>query len=714
MSVSYYEHVVVSPDSTGTILLRMALTLGSPAGAPSARSDRLPNATRRGDVREPAAREVGRVAVNQSPMRRNIRPTANIAARTVKRAFIKLMNAANLLTPASASAKTGTRPSRVRHPSQAFRDCVVQSAANEAELNVKLGRKATSTGKENRATTVQERREQSRSQILIESVVPRKAAGTPKPRAPGGLAGLVRQTTQATQVPKLPQMTTEHRPLAAMPPSSDTTGAHAADSTRAQALDATVGQKRPGSPSLELAQPPTRRRRGTGECKPRACGGDLPTPEQLFVERCYGAVRLLESINPFTSKTVNNTKINNAIVYSRRAEPDDKDLVVTEAMRQLIGNRFHQLHGDIKLAAQKIFAAHYGLLSSRNRATVKKNKTIATRLLTGDGFVYKNTKERLGMFQHPCISDCINAVWFSGRDKEGPRFAKIFNADNEGIKLETIALVLTAIFNCTKEWATGIRGPIQFRETTFRGDYADLLQKLRDYAKANPALVVKLRRKLYKAGMAHAGVVIDTTTRSGLTKEDIERAVAMDTISDDSGDEMDLNDADDDDNDDDATMGVKTGHSGAEDPAAALEPAAEEQQAEDPTPEDDEDAGPRRAKGKTKAAVPDADEDPESGAHEDLGKINELEQQVYEGLSPDDQRVFLELTYEERDVCVEMTPEDREIFLAMSPEERAEWMNDVDADGDDGADVGAQSSFRANKSITFDDGDQTTTGSELD
>ncbi|EJD32331.1 hypothetical protein AURDEDRAFT_178610 [Auricularia subglabra TFB-10046 SS5] len=159
-----------------------------------------------------------------------------------------------------------------------------------------------------------------------------------------------------------------------------------------------------------------------------------------------------------------------------------------------------------------------------------------------------------------------------------------------------------------KEWATGIRGPIQFRETTFRGDYIDLLQKLRDYAKANQALVVKLRRKLYKAGMAHAGVIIDTTTCSGLTKEDIERAVAMDTISDDSGDEMDLNDADDND-DDDATMGAKTGHSGAEDPAAALDLAAEDQQAEDPTPKDDKDAGPRHAKGKTKAAVADADED---------------------------------------------------------------------------------------------------------
>ncbi|EJD42409.1 hypothetical protein AURDEDRAFT_186013 [Auricularia subglabra TFB-10046 SS5] len=621
------------------------------------------------------------------------------------------MSTANLLLPASASAKPGARPSRIRQPSQAFRDRVVQSAANEVELNLKLGRKGTSTGKENRASTVQERREESRSQITIESVVPRKPAGTPKPRAPGGLAGLVRRTTQATQVAKLPQTTTGLQPLSVTPSSSDTAQAQAANPSQAQALDTTVGQKRPGSPSLELVQPPARRRRGTGERKPRARGGDLPTTERLFVERAYGAVRSLESINPFTSKTINNTKINNAILYSRRAEPDDKDLVVTEPMRQLIGSRFHQLHGDVKSAAQKIFAAHYGLLSSRNRATIKKNKTIATRLLTGDGFVYKNTKERLGMFQHPCISDGINAVWFSSRDKEGPRFEKIFNADNEGLKLETIALVLTAIFNCAKEWATGVRNPIQFRETTFRTDYADLLQKLRDYAKANPTLVVKLRRKLYKAGMAHAGVVIDTTTRSGLTKADIERAVAMDTISDDSGDEGNLDDADDDD---DAAMGATAGHSSAEDPAAALEPAAEDQQAEDLTPEDDEDAGPRRAKSKTKAAVPDADEDPESGAHEDLGEINELEQQVYEGLSPDDQRVFLELSYEERDVCVEMAPEDREIFLAMSPEERAEWMNDVDADGDDGADAGAQSSSRATRSITFDDGDQTTTGSELD
>ncbi|EJD39711.1 hypothetical protein AURDEDRAFT_171159 [Auricularia subglabra TFB-10046 SS5] len=617
------------------------------------------------------------------------------------------MNSVDLLTPVSGNE----RPSRTRQPSQALHDRVVQSAANEAELSKKLGKKTNKQGKENHLTTVDERRAQSRAQISIEDVVPRNNNGMHKTRAPGALSAVVRQTIKASQAANpVPTTSAPATPMTVTPVTADTT----ARTTGSSPTGPTTVSDRSARarPALSYHQPATDE---ALECASHARGGDLPCTERLFVECAYLVVRSLESINPFTAKSANDTKVNNAIVYSRRAEPADKDLPVTDSMRQLIAAWFHQRHGDVKSAAQNIFAPHYGLTSSRNRGVIKKNKDTAKLLLTGDGFVYKNFKEREGMWQHPAISDCISAVWFSSRNKEGPRFEKVFNNNGEGIMLETIAFVATALYNCAKEWATGTRQCIQFQEVTFRTDYADLLKSLCDYAKANPGLVLKLRCKFYKAGMcAHAGVTVDTSTRSGLTAADIACAAAMDTISDDSDDGDDLGD-DNDQHDGDLNV-VGPGDRGQSqvDDSTQLELPADKEQVQDPLPEDeDDDAGPRRAKCGSATAVPEHDEDDAVGDDRgELATVQELEQRM----SARDHKAYLMMTDEERDVYLEMTPEHREIFLGMSPEERAEWMDDADTDKDEDGDAAAVSSPRGRRTVTFDvtGEDEMSTSSELD
>lgn len=621
------------------------------------------------------------------------------------------MSQADLSPPTTNKPRHATR---VRKPSQALLDRAVQGAANEAELNQKLGKKANKATKENRPTTADERRLESRAQITFESVPARKNAGAIKPRAPSGLGTVLQQSALARAAQAATAIAAPATPpgavtgAAAAAPAS-TPGAAATLPGSALIAAPGTAQKRPGSPSLEL--PPARRKRGTGQRKPRPRGGDLPANEKRFVESAYRAVRSLEAINPFTGKDANDVKINNAIAYARRVEPAYKDLSVTEAMRQLIGQRFHQLHGDVKSVAQNLFAAHYGLVSSSNLGTISKNKSIARRLLTGDGFVYKNSKTRLGMYQHPSISDCLNGILFSSRDKEGPSFAKIFNGNNEGIMLETIALVLTALYNCAKEWETGRRQGIQFRETTFRKDYVDLLTRLRAYAKANPVLVGKLRRKLYRAGLAHAGVTVDTTTRSGLTDADIARAVAMDTISDDSEDGGEADDDDEDEEMDDQLAA----HVAQTEDAANLDIPADTPAAATPADENQDDTGPRRAKGKAKASIPEDDEgSPSAEDQDEVLDDQELEQQLYAHMTAGDQKLYLKLSYEERDIYLELPPEDRKVFLSMLPEERAEWMADPDADDVDAAPVASGSGVRG--AIAFDPAgeDEMSTSSEFE
>ncbi|EJD33710.1 hypothetical protein AURDEDRAFT_177208 [Auricularia subglabra TFB-10046 SS5] len=602
-----------------------------------------------------------------------------------------------------------------------MQDRIVQSAANEDELNAKLGKKSRKAGKENRNQTVEERRAASRAQITLESVPQRKTA-TVKPRAPGTLAHIRETTKQAQSQPNVPTTPAllgapaTPRPQGTSVRSTGTPDA----SNAAPAPTVKAGTKRAASPGLE--QPVSRRRRGTAPAppKPHVRDGDLPDRERLFVRRAYRALRALASIDPFTTKAVNDIKVNNAIGYARRKEPKDQDLEVTATMRQL-------LRGDVKTAAKTLFPVHYGLHTTRNQKLVAKNVSTVKLLREGDGFIYKNFKERLLMYQHPCISDCINAVWFSGRDKEGPEFDKIFNPNGEGIKPETIALVLAALYNCVKEWETGTRQSIKFRDDTFRSDYVVLLDGLRAYEKGNPALFLKLRRKLYKAGIAHAGVILDTSAHSRPSAADFARAAAFDTISDDSDDDGQApGHGDDHDMDlDDPAPALPAGALADKD--ARVEPVADDAEDAPFAGDDQDDVAPPRARRRTRAVAPeDEDDDHQAAAGVDpkpveVDRLQALEDELLAGMSmtPADREAYFAMLMDEREFYLEMSPDDREIFLEMSPEEREQWMNDCEADedGDDdtsGNTAGAPSGSRASGSITFlvDDQDISSSSSE--
>ncbi|EJD41951.1 hypothetical protein AURDEDRAFT_168943 [Auricularia subglabra TFB-10046 SS5] len=234
--------------------------------------------------------------------------------------------------------------------------------------------------------------------------------------------------------------------------------------------------------------------------------------------------------------------------------------------------------------------------------------------------------------------------------------AKTFirNPKGEGINPETIAFVLAAshvqLYNCVKEWETGTREAIKFRDDTFRNDYVVLLDGLRVYEKGNPALFLKLRRKLYKAGIAHAGVIANASAHSGPSAADFARAAALDTISD----------SDDDGN---ALVGG----------AAPQEPAAEDAEDTPFTGVDEDDLTAPRARRRARATLEDEDNDRQAAAG---GTPEPVE------MTPADREAYFGMLMEEREVYLWMQPDDREIFLEMSPGEREQWMNDCDADED--------------------------------
>lgn len=110
-------------------------------------------------------------------------------------------------------------------------------------------------------------------------------------------------------------------------------------------------------------------------------------------------------------------------------------------------------------------------------------------------------------------------TWFVNRNDEGPAFSGLFNPDGQGIKLETIALVLAAVRgflvscptitdavqvkNCLDEWESGEHVAIDFRERYFRDWYTHHLERLRTFARHRTlgAVCARMRKEMYQAAM---------------------------------------------------------------------------------------------------------------------------------------------------------------------------------------------------------------------
>ncbi|EJD40421.1 hypothetical protein AURDEDRAFT_153542 [Auricularia subglabra TFB-10046 SS5] len=468
-----------------------------------------------------------------------------------------------------ASTLVTGKGARTKRPSKILMERAAQSAAYEAEYNKKTGHKPKSNAKENRRVSGDARVEASRKQIVSKPVAlpalrtitkPRAAVN---PRAAAQLPQLQTPRPASTQQRKQQQQqqdTPEAQAQDAHLPEDD--GADIDDEDADAALETAAPLRRPRAP---------RQARGQGR-KPPPRGGDLPLVELRFVERAYPPMRALVSIDPFNTKEENEKKVATAIARAREANDQDKELLVTDEMFRLILARAAQLQGDVKRVADNKTAAHFRLISSCKSKIRARNKKTVEDLLNEDGFMYKNTEERLGLYRQPCISDIINSVWFSARNKEGPLFPNIFNQKGDGIPAQIIALVLTAMYSSLLQWETGSFNQVKFSEARFHGEYLDILEDLRTHAKVNPDLYRKLCRDLYKAGIAHAGVVIQARVRSGLKAADFERAALMDSL--------------DSDDDSDGEESVR-GHGDEEDvqePAVGdvQEPAAEDIEADQP------------------------------------------------------------------------------------------------------------------------------------
>ncbi|EJD42910.1 hypothetical protein AURDEDRAFT_168154 [Auricularia subglabra TFB-10046 SS5] len=267
---------------------------------------------------------------------------------------------------------------------------------------------------------------------------------------------------------------------------------------------------------------------------PRAIARDLSDDRRaLTVDANFAFRGLVATCFPFPSDKSKKTMFKGAWQYTLQENKKPSDTLPTTGEVQIVVARLEQMRGNVKTVARAGFARSYGFktpIQRRLKTMMAANVALHDRLIVRDAFVYEDTAKREGLYHAPLIIDILINVWFVNRNDEGPAFAELFNPEEKGIKLETIALVLAAIRNCLDEWSTGELVEIPFSDRGYRKWYLHHLDRLQRYAKHKTlgAICARLRKDMYRAAMLRAGAVMPKiSSEVGITDADLDAAAAF-------------------------------------------------------------------------------------------------------------------------------------------------------------------------------------------
>ncbi|OCH92136.1 hypothetical protein OBBRIDRAFT_833609 [Obba rivulosa] len=166
--------------------------------------------------------------------------------------------------------------------------------------------------------------------------------------------------------------------------------------------------------------------------------------------------------------------------------------------------------GTLKTKIQKeIFASHYGFVAG---ATLKGEEKAANRALVKllkdrDAFVHLDPRKRGSLFQNGIVAKALYAVYFMDTQAPAVRLTTLYFSD--GIPVETLALVFTAVQNCIDEYAEGVFHQIDFTEKKYKREYNRMLGQLQrwdSYSREKTDKAGQIRRELLGTCRAAAGV----------------------------------------------------------------------------------------------------------------------------------------------------------------------------------------------------------------
>ncbi|KAJ7059994.1 hypothetical protein C8F01DRAFT_1294242 [Mycena amicta] len=193
----------------------------------------------------------------------------------------------------------------------------------------------------------------------------------------------------------------------------------------------------------------------------------------------------------------------------------------TDRIGNIIRQRGPSSRGKIIEKTRSLFASEYKMTRSTSAVQVTANKAESERLLVKAAFHYKDTKKRAGYAENPIIKAVRQLTVFKDTDAVGVIFASAFNP----IPFSLIALEMTAIEVCVKEWQTGQFVQSKFTEKAVGTLYSTHLIDVEKWSTVSPTVVENLRRHWYTK---LTGTLVNaTTTTTGPSNIDDEQEAAL-------------------------------------------------------------------------------------------------------------------------------------------------------------------------------------------
>ncbi|KAK7029715.1 hypothetical protein R3P38DRAFT_3353547 [Favolaschia claudopus] len=197
----------------------------------------------------------------------------------------------------------------------------------------------------------------------------------------------------------------------------------------------------------------------------------------------------------------------------------------TERIGKIIKFRGSQVRGKTISTFRTLLASAHGFERSTSGKVIAANRRKAAKLLTNSAFHYKEPEAKplpVGFAENKIIAQVRKATTFLAKDSVGIVFPNYFNP----ISLENIAMELTALEFCVKEWSTGSLVVATFSEKATKDSYEKHLKDVKKWSALKPAVVENLRKKWYRRASETLVSDITNDAESGINDAQEEALLA--------------------------------------------------------------------------------------------------------------------------------------------------------------------------------------------
>ncbi|KAJ7438104.1 hypothetical protein B0H11DRAFT_2105686 [Mycena galericulata] len=267
-----------------------------------------------------------------------------------------------------------------------------------------------------------------------------------------------------------------------------------------------------------------------------------PIFRTLLIRACGDYSARILAIKGFPGVELQATWAMETFKGACRSAPGGKRYLMTERMAKIITARGSQIRGKMIETFRSLFASHYGFDRSAAKKTITSNKAKAEKLLHKMSVHYKDPDARTGYAENKILSSVRKLTTFLKKDSVGALFPSYFDP----IPLALIALELSALEFCAKEWSTGMFIQAKFYEKDVADRYEVHLADTKRWSNCNEAVVETLRRKWYRRASQTLSATAPSATPTNID-EDHEDALRLqmagrtgDTDSESGGDDDDV------------------------------------------------------------------------------------------------------------------------------------------------------------------------------